>query len=186
MSVLLFMLIATAVLYCFFLLIREYNELLFTSYRFRYFALRDELAMLVMRGRIDEDSWEYRQIVSAINFHISAVETLSMIRLVSMLIAYHTSPEEKRQFAVLARRIEDDELKAIMVRYMDTTRDLLMRNSRCQIAIIRIAKRLLGPDARQGRHEIVENPNEALNEIEQNKTELLAGGRAGLDCPAVA
>lgn len=181
MNVLFFMLISTIVLYFFFLLIREYNDLVFTRYRFRYFALRDELAMLVMRGRIKEDSWEYQCIVSAINFHISAVETLSMIRVVSMLIAYHTSPEEKRQFAVLARRIEDPDLMAIMLRYMDTTYDLLVRNSRWQIRFIDVSKKLLGcvGSAARPKHEIVENPREALKTIETNKSALQAAVMAG-------
>lgn len=174
MSVLFFMLMAAVVLCFSFVLIREYNDLVFTRYRFDYFALRDELAMLVMRGRIDEDSWEYQRIVSAINFHISAVETMSIIRVVSMLIAYHTSPEGKQQFAVLARRIDDPELTAIMLRYMDTTYELLVRNSRCQILFIDVVKRLLGciGSAARPKHEIVENPREALRTIEKNKIAL--------------
>lgn len=176
MSVLLFMLIATSVLFFCFLLVREYNDLVFTRYRFAYFALRDELAMLVMRGRIDEDSWEYQRIVSAINFHISAVETMSIIRVVSLLIAYHTSPEGKQQFAVLARRIDDHELAAIMLRYMDTTYELLVRNSRCQIFFIDLAKKMLGcvGSVARPKHEIVENPSDALQTIENNKVALQA------------
>lgn len=186
MTTLLFLLAMTIVLYGCSMLIREYNVLVFTRFRFRYYALRDELAMRVVHGQLAEDSWEYRHIVAAINYHISAVETMSITEVVRLLIRYHTSEDGRRNARGLVKRVDDPEIKRLLVRYLVTTQDLLRRNSRCQIAMIRLAKRLLGPAARQGRHEIVENPNEALNEIEQNKTELLAGGRAGLDCPAVA
>jgi hypothetical protein len=174
MTVLFFMLLSSLMLYFVFLLIRERNDLIFTRYRFRYFALRDEMAMLVMRGRIQEESWEYQRIVAAINFHISAVETVSMIRVVSILIAYHTSQEGRREFSVLARRIENPDVADIMVRYMDTTFDLLMRNSRWQIRFIDAAKWLLdlvGSAARPPR-DLVDNPREALNNIKHDKSAL--------------
>ena len=183
MSVLSFLFISTILIYFLFLQIREYNQLVFTRYRFRYFALRDELALLVMRGRINEDSWEYQRIVEAINFHISAVETLSIIRLVNLLIAYHTSPNEKQQFELLARRIEDPDIVRIMVQYMDTTYDLLRRNSRAQLRCIRMAKwvlALVGSDARP-KHELVVNPSEALTAIESYKSAFRAAATPSLD-----
>ncbi|MBN8516642.1 MAG: hypothetical protein J5X22_21045 [Candidatus Accumulibacter sp.] len=184
MTTLLSLLAMTIVLYGVSILIREYNVLVFTQFRFRYYALRDELAMHVVRGELPEDSWEYRHIVAAINYHISAVETMSITEVVRLLIQYHTSEDGRRNARHLVKRVDDPVITDLLMRYLGTTQDLLRRNSRCQIALVRIGKRLFGPAARQGRHEIVVNPNEALNEIEQNKTELRAARHAGLHCPA--
>lgn len=174
MNALIFLLVATMVLYVMFLQIREHNELRFTSYRFRYFALRDQLAMLVVRGKLKEQSWEYKHIVSTINFHISAVETMSIIHLVTMLIRHHASSEEQQQVRVLRRHIDDPEVARIMVQYMETTMDLIRRNSRVQMFLVSIASRLLdrfGSCARP-RHELFVNPNEALAAIERNKSDF--------------
>ncbi|HNC51217.1 MAG TPA: hypothetical protein PLO14_03110 [Accumulibacter sp.] len=174
MSLLVSMFVITTSMYCLFLLIREYNQLVFTRFRYRYFALRDELALLVMTGHIMESSWEYQHIVRTINFHISAVETMSITDVVSLLIRYHTSEDGKRKVRYLIRRVDDPAVVSILVRYMGVTQDLLRRNSRCQIVMIRAVKRLFGPDIRQGKHEFVQNPNEAINAIEQSKSDLLA------------
>lgn len=180
MNTLIFLLAATLVLYVMFLHIREYNELRFTAYRFRYFALRDKLAMLVVQGKLREDSWEYKHIVSTINFHISAVETVSIIRLLTILIKYHTSSEEQRHVRALTKRIDDPAVAKIMVEYMETTMDLIKRNSRVQMFMIWVVKRLLdaiGSTTLLG-HGLLDNPNEALAAIETNKSAFSAAAAA--------
>ncbi len=97
MNVLISLLIGTYILYILFIQISEYNELELTKFRFRFFALRDRLALLVATGKLAEDSWEYQHIVAVLNYHISAVETMSVMRVVDLLVQYHTSPEEERQ-----------------------------------------------------------------------------------------
>ncbi len=77
--------------------IQQYNNIISDKYRFRYFALRDRLALLVANNEIQEDSWEYQKIIDTINFHISAVETMSIEKLMSVLIEFHTSQEEARR-----------------------------------------------------------------------------------------
>jgi len=174
MSLIVSMFVITAAMYCVFLLIREYNELVFTRFRYRYFALRDELALLVVRGRLKEDSWEYQHLVETINFHISVVETMSILRIVELLIRYHTSPNEQGNVQLLSAKIDRPEVASLLVRYMETTAELLRRNSRSQIALIAIAKGLLAffhSDARP-RHEIVTNPHQALAQIETQKTQF--------------
>ncbi|EXI92091.1 MAG: hypothetical protein AW12_00834 [Candidatus Accumulibacter sp. BA-94] len=180
MNTLIFLLVATLVLYVMSLHIHAYNELRFTAYRFRYFELRDKLAMLVVQGKLREDSWEYQHIVSTINFHISAVKTVSIIRLVTMLIRYHTSSIEQQQVRALRRNIGDPAVARIMVEYMETTMDLIRRNSRAQIALIGLATRVMDRFGSKARpeHELVVNPNEALTAIETRKSEFQAAAAA--------
>lgn len=172
MSTLVLLMAVTLVIYGFFLQIREYNILRFTSYRFRYFALRDRLAMMVVQGKLQERSWEYQQIVQAINFHISAVETMSIISILEMVIHYHTTSEEQCQVSRLKRRIDDPAVAAIMVDYMGVTSELIRRNSRVQILLIKFAKQLLAivGSAARPRHEIIMNPNQALEKIETRRS----------------
>ena len=84
------------VLYIFSVQISAYNEVLFDRCRFRYFALRDQLAMLVINGKLEEDSWEYQTIVDTINFHINTVEKLSIDKVMRVLVEYHISPQEEK------------------------------------------------------------------------------------------
>jgi hypothetical protein len=180
MNTLVFLLVATLVLYVVFLHIHAYNELRLTAYRFRYFELRDKLTMLVVKGKLREDSWEYKHIVETINFHIESVETVSIIRLVTMLIKYHTSTEEQRQVRALTKRIDDPAVAKIMVEYMETTMDLIKRNSRVQLFLIGVAKRVLearGSTRIFGRG-LFENPSEALATIESNKSAFSAAAAA--------
>lgn len=143
MTILAGMLIATAILYIVFLMIREANELTRTRFRFRFFALRDELAMLVATGQLKEDSWEYRHVIDVLNFHISAVEQVSMMRIIDSLAEYHLSPSEEKNVQALSKRVEDRQVANIIVGYMKTTHDLICRNSRVQISLVRFLGRVL-------------------------------------------
>ena len=180
MSTLLLLLAVTLVMYGVFLQIREHNVLLFTEYRFRYFALRDQLAMRVVQGHLQEQSWEYRYIVQAINFHISAVETMSIIRILEMLIRYHTAREDQCDVQRLQRHIDDPTVAKILVGYMEVTSELIRRNSRMQMGLIKVAKAVLGGLGSNARptHEIMLNPQEALSKIE-NKRSMFAAASAG-------
>lgn len=60
MNFLLSLLVLTFVLYIFSVQLTAYNRLVLDRYRFRYFAIRDELALMVMNGKIAEDSWEFQ------------------------------------------------------------------------------------------------------------------------------
>ncbi|MBK9522589.1 MAG: hypothetical protein IPO13_13450 [Rhodocyclaceae bacterium] len=132
------LLIATLVLYILFLQIRESNELTRTKFRFRYFALRDELAMLVAQGKLKEDSWEYRHIIETLNFHISAVEHISIFRIADVLADYHLSSKEDVQVKSFSKKLDRDDVAKIVFGYMEATYDLIKRNSRVQIALARV------------------------------------------------
>lgn len=166
------MLIGTMILYAVFVLIREYNALVMTKYRFRYFALRDRLAMLVAAGKLDEDSWEYQHIVDTLNFHISAVEDLSIMRVINLLVEYHTSKDEESRVQKLSRDIDREDIKKIVVAYMTVTHSLIRRNSRVQMALLSALAAFVPKSStmrHRRKHTISVNPKKALTAIEQHK-----------------
>jgi len=166
------MLFCVFILYIMFLWLREYNELKITKYRFKYFALRDELAMLVINGKLEENSWEYKHIISTINFHINATESMSIMRVVDLLIRYHTSSEEEKEIEFLEKRVDNEEMASIIAKYMSITIELIKRNSRTQIYLIRIAKYFLEKicgTAKLPKHAIIPNPNQALSKLDARK-----------------
>ncbi|MFA7242413.1 MAG: hypothetical protein WC091_20050 [Sulfuricellaceae bacterium] len=177
MTALISLLIGTFVLYILFLQIRESNELTRTKFRFRYFALRDRLAMLVAAGRLKEDSWEYQHIVETLNFHISAVERLSLSRITDVLADYHLSSKEEQQVKVLRNKIGDKDVAKIVVDYMETTYDLINCNSRVQIALMRVIEQYLrNENAPQSRVEaIATTPNRALSTIRSHQNAFEPG-----------
>jgi len=126
--------LSTFVLFVISTQISLYNELSSERFRFRYFELRDRLAMMVVKGKISEDSWEYKNIVDSLNFHINAVETMTIWKMVSVLTAYHMSPDAERR--AKQRKIENEEVRRLMFDFLCVTKDLIRRNSRAQIKVI--------------------------------------------------
>ncbi|ASQ90114.1 hypothetical protein CHL67_03495 [Prosthecochloris sp. GSB1] len=114
-------------------LIGRCNEVMFDEYRFKYFALRDKLALMVVDGKISEGSVEYKFLINAINYHIKTVETVSMIRVIELLVRYHNSPEESREVSMITRKVENVDSLAIVLEFMRLSNSLLYRNSRVQM-----------------------------------------------------
>ena len=139
-------------LYFISVLISKYNEMIFDKYRFRYFSLRDRLALLVIKGELEEDSWEYKKLIDTINFHISTVETMSIERIVHLLIQYHTSSEEERNVRLIKKNIKSVEVLRITDDFMETTASLIARNSRAQIKLASLIHRVFGKDSSKEMH----------------------------------
>lgn len=131
MTVLLVLLATCFLLYAWHHWLSIYSDVVCSGYRYRYYALRDRMGMLVMRGELDEDSWEYRHIVDTINFHIKALEQLSMLRLVLFLMGYHTNSRVRGEVRSLRKSV-DPIVAEILVEYLTTTVEILRRNSRAQ------------------------------------------------------
>lgn len=137
METVIYMLIIVFVLYLFSVQINKYNEVVFDKFRFRYFALRDRLAMLVVNGNLDEGSWEYKQLVDAINFHINATETMSIKKIARILAEYHSSSDEERKVRLLKKKVTDKAVISVVLDLMDVTYKLLERNSFMQLRYFR-------------------------------------------------
>lgn len=178
METLLSLLILAVWLYVLFLQLDAYSTLINTKFRFSFFALRDKLALLVCNGQINEKSWEYKYVIDALNYHISAVERLSIVEVVEAFIEYHTSPDEDHAIQRLNRTADNDAVKAILVEYMQTVHCMIVRNSRWQFRFIRIAAALirrfgLSPSP-QAKSAIV-NPGPALSAISAHRNILQTG-----------
>jgi hypothetical protein len=158
-----------------FVLINEHNKLVTTKYKFMFFSLRDRLMNLVIEKKIEENSWEYNEIVKIINFHISAIENLSVFRVATLLVSYYLSGEESRSVRLIKRKITNKDVAAIVIEHMSITYGLIKRNSRAQIFIIKIFSLILKSKLNTSKNlqkQIVQNPNNALDIINRQKTEF--------------
>lgn len=143
-----------------------YNQIVFDKYKFKYFAIRDRLATQVLDGQLDENSWEYKEIIETINYHIQTVETLSIHKIVRMLSDYHTSPEEMRRVRKISKKIDNPEVIKVLIDFMHTTGKLLKRNSRTEFFIYKLINKI---DNAESSHIKIKMPTRALSEIENQK-----------------
>ena len=132
------LLIGAFLCYVLFLQIDEYNKLIVTKFKFRFFALRDRLSLMVIFEGLPEDSLEYKETVSTLNFHISATEKLSLTRIVEMLAEYHTSTEEERRVRVFTRTVDRQDVRDLLGEFFCTAYDMISRNSRAQISVVKV------------------------------------------------
>ncbi len=144
----------TIILYTFSVQINTYNSLIFEKYRFRYFAIRDRLALLVIDGKIKEQSWEYQRIINAINSHIKTIENMSISNIIRLLVQYHNSPSESRPVDMMRKKIDNEEVIKIMVEFFDITSSILKRNSWMQVKALKIILSI----SRRTRNNILDKP----------------------------
>lgn len=163
------------VLYIFSLQISVNNRIARDRYRFQYFALRDQLTMLVCAGKIKDDSWEYKELVNAINFHIHAVDDVSVLRMAKMIAHYHSTSKDERQVRMIKRDVESDDVRKIMVEYLKVTRSLLIRNSKAQIELVKFFQliKFKSPAPEVKIH--VSAPKTAIERINHNVAALESG-----------
>jgi hypothetical protein len=181
METLMSLLIGGFLCYVLFLQIDEYNKLMVTKFKFHFFALRDRLALLVVYKKLPEDSWEYLETVKSLNFHISATERLSLMRIIELLSEYHTSPEEESKVQKLNRKVEREDVREVLADFFMTTYHLIRRNSKAQIALVLGAARLVRLFHREPSEAMkvaVPNPAHALNALQSHSAALHA------HCPA--
>jgi uncharacterized protein YjgD (DUF1641 family) len=165
------LLLLVFVCYIFALQVSRYNQVVFDKYRFRYFALRDKLAMLVVKGVISENSWEYKQIIDSINFHIKTIESVSINKIIKVLIDYHNSTEEERRVEVIKKKIENEEVRKVMVEFMSITSSLLERNSKMQIKVIKHMSKMRRRKS-ANNFSVIVNHKKAVEKINQYKSDF--------------
>lgn len=123
--------------------ISEYRKLVLDKYRFRYFAIRDDLAMLVASGKLDESSWEYELIVDAINHQIRTIDSVTPEQQLSFIMAEMSLPEEQRTISRMEKKIANEDVKPILLDYFIVTRDLLSRSA--TRSVWRLGKKGISP-----------------------------------------
>lgn len=175
MEVIMSLFIGGFLCYVLFLQIDEYNKLIITKFKFRFFALRDRLALLVVYKGLPEDSWEYKETVEALNFHISATEKLSLMRIVEVFSDYHTSPEEERKVQRYSRNVDREDVREVLTDFFMTTYNLIRRNSKAQIACILSVAAIIRMFHREPSAELrgaVPNPAHALNALRSHSNAM--------------
>lgn len=172
MAFLVNMIILVFVLFVFSTQIDTYNKIIFSKYRFQYFALRDRLALLVVNGKLEENSWEYRKIVGTINFHINTLETVSIHKIISFLAQYHSSPEEGRRVKIIKKKLDHPEVIEILAEFMDLTGRLLERNSGMQLRFFRSSSKT--DESRKHAEDMqpIEKHKVALDRVQSYRDEL--------------
>lgn len=170
-------LLLLAIVYVAFIQIDAYNALKAEKFRLRFFAIRDELALLVCQGSLKEDSWEYKYIIDALNFHISVVERLSIVEVAEAFLRIHSSTDENKVFERFTATADREDVKLILGEYMEVVRQMLLRNSKWQIRAVTLVKQFLDRakvDISDGAKSAVLNPKPALAAIEHHKSQLMA------------
>lgn len=169
------MLLLVAFLYIVFLQIVAYNDLITTKFRFRFFALRDRLALLVCDGSLKEDSWEYKYVIDALNYHISAVERLSITDVIEAFVNFHTSSDENKAFKRLQKTVDHEDVKEILDEYMLTVLQMIKRNSKWQIRFVILASAVINKlklsPSEEAKATVV-NPGPALTAITAHRNAL--------------
>lgn len=163
------LLIGAFLCYVLFLQIDEYNKLIVAKFKFRFFALRDRLSLMVIFEDLPEDSWEYKQTISTLNFHISATEKLSLTRIVELLADYHTSSEEEKRVRVFSRRVDRQDMRDLLAEFLCTAYDMIKRNSKAQMWFVKViasVARKLHKEPTERVKVAVMRPSRALNRIE--------------------
>lgn len=174
MEVLFGLLVASFMCFVFFSQIHENNRLVIAKFRFKFFALRDRLSLLACFHDLDENSWEYKETICSLNFHISATERVSFMRVIAMLADFHTSKDAEVE--VLSRSVHREDVREVLSDFMATAYDLLSRNARAQIRSIKFAALFLRSVSRRrpsmNARTVVLNPCHALNAIRTHSETL--------------
>jgi hypothetical protein len=118
--------------------ISKHNRLTLNEFQYKYYELRDRLAMLVVNGQLDENSWEFNHLVNTINYHISVIDTVSFSRMLPVLSKYHASPGEARQVKIIKKKIDHPDVIELLADFFDVTANLIKYNSRMQLKIAQI------------------------------------------------
>ncbi len=130
------------------ILISQYRNYLEMKCKFRYFALRDDLAMLVMYGDMNEDSSEYQGLVDVINYHICAMDQITFAAKISAFMkasqmTLDTADEIK---------VGDERVRAIMFRLLENTASVIHMNSWFELWLVKLLVSLRIPkDNRMAR-----------------------------------
>ena len=96
---------------------------LIDRYRFKLFALRDELALLAMSGRIAPDSTEYSAICSLINSTIKRAKNIEPICFIQFLLQVKAGKLDSsfEEISRLADELQDAGVKNIVNEYFEIT-----------------------------------------------------------------
>lgn len=145
-----------AISYCFDLIRRQFNAYTSTKQKFKLFAIRDKLALLVISGELKETSKEFRVLRDAINYSISQVDDLSVRKATAIAI---NGIEKKDVIEFKAENTIN-----IAHEYFLATREMIIRNSRFELFIFSMLHKLFCL-----KSDNENNPNHAVEVIDEKQ-----------------
>jgi hypothetical protein len=100
--------------------------------RFKLFALRDDLALLAMRGLVKEDGIEYRTLTRMLNESIKIMGHFSIIDFLKYVVAIHKDEKLRDNMNSILKKIEHHniEYKVIVHEYFYTMNFMLHKHLR--------------------------------------------------------
>ncbi len=171
-------LFALITLLCVQVILMRYRDYQNTKYKFKFYALRDNLALLVLNGTVKETEREYILLRDAINYSIFASENMSIRQhITAMLSATQPTPQNLITF-------KHAETKLIAINYFIATIAVVRKNSWFEIKVIGTAMHLfsrifLNSEKSVSRpidhRSIVSNkPKYLINMLEESQNRLAA------------
>jgi hypothetical protein len=148
---------------------RDYQN---TKYKFRFYALRDDLALLVLNGTLKETEREYIVLRDAINYSIYASENLSIYQHIKAIISRNTPTLQN------SITLRHDETKDIVIDYFINTINLVRKNSWFELrvieSVVHLSKLFSNSDDYDRHNHPYSLPQKAVDQLEENRSKLIA------------
>ena len=123
-------------LICFWLMLRINSYFIqpskWNAYRFRLFALRDKLALLVMQGKVEEHDKEFKTAMQMINSTVKVSRKFEVVAFLRFLCALSNDSELKNKIDEVARNTchSDKEYQRIISEYFAIVHDMFHVHTR--------------------------------------------------------
>lgn len=106
--------------------------------RFKLFALRDNLSLLAMKGKISPDNQEYLTLLKLLNSSTKALGTFSLVKFLRSIILIHTNKEVQKELDTIMQSLnhKDDDYKKIVHEYFEISRIILYKHTRLFTMVI--------------------------------------------------
>lgn len=105
----------------------------YNLYRFKLFQLRDDLALVAMRGEIAENDKTYRLLMMLLNTSIRALDDFSVVNYVKLLMQMNRDGGLKQKVDGLVNKLENSEsedIKNITKQYFEISNEILRKHTR--------------------------------------------------------
>ncbi|PCJ58105.1 MAG: hypothetical protein COA73_10155 [Candidatus Hydrogenedentota bacterium] len=111
--------------------------------RYKMFAVRDDLYMRALDGKINESDAEFTYMINRINFFISSCQNLNMFTLLRFVINYEVINDSTSK--VIESIEESPEYLEVRIEYLDVIRKAIIQNSLLIRAILQFLVLVLLP-----------------------------------------
>ncbi len=102
------------------------------KFRFKIFALRDELAFLALRNKIDHKSSEYSTLIYLMNGSVNVLNEFSIIDFMRFLVKFYTDKELQNKMDDIMNNLNlnDSTYREIVHNYFATMQEMLDKHTK--------------------------------------------------------